>query len=437
VVSNVRALIPNLPRRAWIVLGGDALSALGSGLTLPFFIVYLHRVRGIDLGLAGLALSTLAVAGLAGNPIGGSLTDRFGARKTMILALLISAAGAVAAALVREAWHGFAAAAIVGFGAAVIWPAQDSLLANSVSARQRSSVFSVRHATLNAGFGLGGVGAALVIDVSAPTTFEFVYLLDALSFLIFIPILMRLPDDDRSLIAETSKGARLGYRDIFRDKVFLRLLALTALLILVGYAQYHAAFPAFATEVGELSMRALGIAFAANTFVVVAVQLVVLKMMTGRLRTHGLMLLCGFWAAAWAATLLGGEVGGVLSVSLFVSAMALFGVGETLMSPTMPAIVNDLAPDELRGRYNGVYTLAWTSGFMVGPALAGAALASGFDTELFIALIGLCGVAAVVAARLEHHLPQEVNRVRAGDTAAGEVVIAEFGAAAQREAVPA
>jgi MFS family permease len=343
----------------------------------------------------------------------------------------------VAAALVREAWHGFAAAAIVGFGAAVIWPAQDSLLANSVSARQRSSVFSVRHATLNAGFGLGGVGAALVIDVSAPTTFEFVYLLDALSFLIFIPILMRLPDDDRSLIAETSKGARLGYRDIFREKVFLRLLALTALLILVGYAQYHAAFPAFATEVGELSMRALGIAFAANTFVVVAVQLVVLKMMTGRLRTHGLMLLCSFWAAAWAATLLGGEVGGVLSVSLFVSAMALFGVGETLMSPTMPAIVNDLAPDELRGRYNGVYTLAWTSGFMVGPALAGAALASGFDTELFIALIGLCGVAAVVAARLEHHLPQEVNRVRAGDTAAGEVVIAEFGAAAQREAVPA
>jgi MFS family permease len=437
VVSNVRALIPNLPRRAWIVLGGDALSALGSGLTLPFFIVYLHRVRGIDLGLAGLALSTLAVAGLAGNPIGGSLTDRFGARKTMILALLISAVGAMAAALVREAWHGFAAAAIVGFGAAVIWPAQDSLLANSVSAGQRSSVFSVRHATLNAGFGLGGVGAAFVIDVSAPTTFEFVYLLDALSFLIFIPILLRLPDDDRSLVAETSKGDRLGYHDIFRDKVFLRLLALTALLILVGYAQYHAAFPAFATEVGELSMRALGIAFAANTFVVVAVQLVVLKMMTGRLRTRGLMLMCGFWAAAWAATLLGGEFGGGLSVALFVSAMALFGVGETLMSPTMPAIVNDLAPDELRGRYNGVYTLAWTSGFMVGPALAGAALASGFGTELFVALIGLCGVAAVVAVRLEHHLPQEVNRVRADVTAAGEVFVADFGTAAQREAVTA
>jgi hypothetical protein len=38
-----------------------------------------------------------------------------------------------------------------------------------------------------------------------------------------------------------------------------------------GYAQYHAAFPAFATIVGELSSWGLSIAFAANTITVVAV----------------------------------------------------------------------------------------------------------------------------------------------------------------------
>jgi hypothetical protein len=48
-----------------VVLAGDTMSAVGSGLTLPFFLVYLSRVRDIDLAVAGLALSTVALAGLA------------------------------------------------------------------------------------------------------------------------------------------------------------------------------------------------------------------------------------------------------------------------------------------------------------------------------------------------------------------------------------
>jgi hypothetical protein len=39
-----------LPSRAWLVLAGVALSAAGSGLTLPFFLVYLSSARGIDIG---------------------------------------------------------------------------------------------------------------------------------------------------------------------------------------------------------------------------------------------------------------------------------------------------------------------------------------------------------------------------------------------------
>src|SRR5215208_2544508 len=80
VVPRVRSLVPALPRAAWVVLAGDAVSALGSGLTLPFLLVYLHQARGLDLGPASLAVATVAIAGLAGNPFGGALSDRVGAR---------------------------------------------------------------------------------------------------------------------------------------------------------------------------------------------------------------------------------------------------------------------------------------------------------------------------------------------------------------------
>jgi len=66
-----------------------------------------------------------------------------------------------------------------------------------------------------------------------------------------------------------------------------------------------------------------------------------------------------------------------MTAVLFATAMALLALGETFVAPTVPAIVNDLAPDRLRGRYNGAFTLAWTSSFIVGPLLAGFALGAG------------------------------------------------------------
>jgi MFS family permease len=169
-----RSLVPELPRQAWVLLGGVALSALGSGLTLPFLLVYLDHVRGMDVAVAALAVSTIALAGLAGNPLGGWLADRLGARDAVAAGLVLAAAGAFGLALVREPWHAFVAAAVAGMGAAIVWPAQDALLAALVPAQQRSGGFALHHALLNLGFGVGGVVAALVVDEAAPRTLELI-----------------------------------------------------------------------------------------------------------------------------------------------------------------------------------------------------------------------------------------------------------------------
>ena len=70
------ALIPALPRPAWTVLGGDFVSAVGSGLTLPCLFLYAHQVRHLSDGAAGLVVATIALASLAGNPLGGAAADR-------------------------------------------------------------------------------------------------------------------------------------------------------------------------------------------------------------------------------------------------------------------------------------------------------------------------------------------------------------------------
>lgn len=280
-MSGVRALVPELPRGAWTLLAADAISSLGSGMTLPFLLVYLHDVRGLGLGAAGLAVSAVALAGFAGNPIGGSLADRFGGRATMLAGLVFCAAGCVALAFTTQAWQAFAASATLGLGAAIAWPARSALLATLVPSERRSSAYALQHAATNVGLGAGALVAALIVENSSAGTFQALYLLDAASFVAVVPLLARLAVPAHESRAAASTPARAAYRSILRDRAFRRLWWLTALLVGVGFAQYSAAFPAFATGEAGLDAHQLALAFAANTVAVVLAQLPVLGVLRG------------------------------------------------------------------------------------------------------------------------------------------------------------
>jgi len=144
---------------------------------------------------------------------------------------------------------------------------------------------------------------------------------------------------------------------------------LSALVVTVSYGMDSAAFPAFAIRPGGISPAGLGLAAAANTLTVVGAQLLVLRLLRGRRRTKAVALAACTWALTRAVVLAAGRLGGgPAAVTGFAVAMAAFAIGECLLSPTLPAIVNDMAPPEAAGSYNGLGALAWTTGFIVGPA---------------------------------------------------------------------
>ncbi|MBE2320139.1 MFS transporter [Solirubrobacter sp. CPCC 204708] len=404
----MRTLVPALPRDAWVVLGADAISAVGSGLTLPFLFVYLHQACGLSPALAGLAVASVAAGSVAGNVAGGTLSDRAGARNAMVVGLVCAAAGAAALTLVDAPWHAFAAAVTVGFGAGIVWPAQDALLARVVAPAQRSSAFSLRFATMNAGLGVGALIAALL--VSSQPGFVALYLADAASFLVAIPLLLNV----RPLAPPVAEHRTGSYRAVVRDRTFVRVWLLTALLVTLSYGQLHSAFPAFASGPGGLDADALGFAYAANTITVVLVQLFVLRALRGRRRTTGIAVACGVWALAWALALFAGQLGGSTPATVaFALSLAVFGLAEACLSPSLAPMVNDLAPADLAGRYNGLSTLAWTVGFLVGPATAGMAVGVDDGALLLGFLVAACGAAALAARRLARHLPSRANTIAA------------------------
>jgi hypothetical protein len=320
----------------------------------------------------------------------------------------------------------------------VAWPAQDVLLSR-LAAHAQSSVFGVRYATMNLGLAVGALAAAAIVATPSASSYVLLYRADAASFVLAIPVLAFVgrragrpagaaePPAEEAQPAESgSAAAQLpgGYRAVLRDGAFRRLWLVTALLITAGLGADTAAFPVYATQVAGVGPSMLSIAYVANMVTVVGAQLVVVRVLAGRRRTSALAAVGVIWGLTWGTVLLAGHAGPAFAAPLLVAASVVLAMGETVLSPTAPAIVNDMAPEHLRGRYNGSSTLAYTTGFLLGPLISGLAIGHGYATALLAGLIAACCLAAVLALRLARWVPASANRASPAEAADADVELA-------------
>ena len=140
-------------------------------------------------------------------------------------------------------------------------------------------------------------------------------------------------------------------------RYFVFLLVVT----ICGYAQIEVGFTAFSVEVADVAPRVLGWAFAGNTMLIVLAQLFVLRWLDGRSRSRALAVAASLFAASWIVLAVAGlSFAGTAFATVGVVACAvIFGMGETLLSPVMPAITNALAAGRAarplqRARLDGV-----------------------------------------------------------------------------------
>jgi MFS family permease len=205
---------------------------------------------------------------------------------------------------------------------------------------------------------------------------------------------------------------------VLRDRTLLRVVAISVLVITFGYAQFEAGFAAYAVDVAEVPARSLGWAFGANTLAIVVGQLVTLRLIKGRRRTSMLALCALIWSVSWAVIASSDAVDGWVAVALVVVGLGMFGLGETLWAPVAPAIINDLAAEELRGRYNALQGMTWTVAMIIGPALSGMLIGHGL-AHLWVAFtVGGTALAALLFLDLRRHL------TRAQDGLEPDVVLA-------------
>jgi MFS family permease len=406
----LRSTLPASPA-ARRVLVGTLLSSFGRGLTLPFLLVYLTQVRGLNAGTVGLLAGWMGVVSLGLAPLGGSLVDRFGARTVVLPLTLVASLGGVLLAFATGAVGAFMALTVIAVAFSALWSGQTTIMASLVTEAERQKAFGLNFTLINLGIGAGGLVAGTFVDVHRPQTFLIIYLCDAATNLIPFAILLSLRNVG-GRVAQTADGPAAatassgGYAAVLRDRTFVRYFVFLLVVTVCGYAQIEIGFTAFSVEVADVQPRVLGWAFAGNTTLIVVAQLFVLRWLEGRSRARALAIAASLFAASWIALAVAGLsfAGTAFATVGVVACGVVFGMGETLLSPVMPAITNALAPDELRGRYNALGSMVFGLASIVGPVTAGPLIGSG-RAGIWVGMVVVGSlVAALLALNLRRHL---------------------------------
>ncbi|WP_445283722.1 MFS transporter [Streptomyces sp. DSM 118148] len=374
---------PVLPRAFWWLWTATLVNRLG-GFVVVFLTLYVTVDRGHSASFAGLVTTLYGVGGAVGAIVGGLLADRLGRRATLMGAQLLSAAGTGALAFTQGREALGVTACLVGLAGNASRPVVQAVVADMVTAQARVRAFSLIYWAVNIGV---AVSAALA-GVLAQRGYTPLFLGEAaMTVLCAVTVYLTVPEtrpDPARIEDDTGPDATAGGPS--RRHRFLAFVAVTFLVGLL-MQEVSTALPLTMTTAG-LSARDYGLVISLNGLLVVALQLP-----AGRvLARHG-----PAGPLAVGTLLLGGGLGltaVAASLETYALTVVVWTVGEILLAPTAMAAVTGLVPGHAHGRYQGVYSFAWSAAACVAPAGSGYAL----DTVGPATLWGVSAALGVLAA---------------------------------------
>lgn len=385
-----------------LLLTGELFTALGVGLTQPYAVVLLHDVRGLSLAVATGIWGLGPLTTIGGNAVAGPLIDRRGGRFVMLAGLSMIIAGMLILAYGPGLVSAVGGVAVGGLGWSFTHPALGTRLAVLTPEQIRPRVYTIQYVFFNLGMAVGAAIGGLVVAKFPPagadghTTMPLLWA--AAACLSLVTVGLAVLAGRQVAPGETDEQApRGGYRRAFTDVSFLRVIGIAALLSTVGYGIYNAVPAVMALAADDPA--ALSFASVANCAVIVIGSPIAIRA-TERISARVALLgAAGLWAVAWAICIPTASGTGPGTRPILVIAAVLIGAGELLLAGALPTLVNALAPDELRGRYNALSNLSLTIGMAAGPILTSAAAATGSVTPALYAAVALSAVAGVLLLR--------------------------------------
>lgn len=373
------------------------IDALGSGLWMPFVLLFLVNAQHMPLTEAGAALSLGALLGLAAGPLSGSLMDRLGAQRTLIASNVIRLGAFLCYPLVESAWHVVAVSLFVSVGDRLFWTVNAPVVNALTTEREADKLLGTQTIGRFVGAGIGAGATALIPDLNSPATYHLLAYLNAASFGVAALLLLNLhvPMNKRDAAA----SANVGWGTVLRDRTYVAFCLMSVLYTLASIGKYSI-LPILVLEFLHGPQWVPGVALGIGTITLVSVQRPITRLAAKYSRSRGLVIAAVIFACSFGAltTVTVLPLKAAIVVILVVS--VTFAVAEALFAPLLTAAAAAAAPAGAQGRASALFQLSWAVSMVAGPALLTSLLSVGNGALwLTLAATSAAAVPAVLALR--------------------------------------
>jgi MFS family permease len=386
-MNKIKNYISQFHPIVWVLLIGTILSRGSAFMTLPFLSIYLSRNMDLPPIIIGLTVGMSPLMGTVGGFIGGHLSDRFGRKKIMQIALFS----------LSFVYFGFTVAnsqgwfillnALNGLCNSFFEPTAQALMGDLTEKKNRMKAYSLRYTAINIGASVGPLLGAYLATTSAKLSFALTgttYLIYAFVLFFFLRKLV-IPQTEQN----NKKSVNFGdaFRIIKSDKAF-RYLLLGIIFVNIGYVQLDSNLPQFLQSNLEHGVYIFSVLLTINAVMVVFLQMPI-SHMAEKFKPMQSMI---FGAVLVASGLLSfsfvnGWVTAVLSIVLLT-------MGEILIFPANSLLIDQLAPDHLRGTYFGAGQFRKIGNFL-GPVFGGYLL-SHFHGQIMFWVVSIVVLVSII-----------------------------------------
>lgn len=361
-MNKIKNYIGQFHTIVWVLLIGTVLSRGSAFMTLPFLSIYLSRNLDLPPAIIGLTVGMSPLMATVGGFIGGHLSDRYGRKKVMLFSLFTLA----------FVYYGFTVAssqgwfillnALNGLCNSFFEPTSQALMADITEKKNRMKAYSLRYTAINVGASVGPLVGAYLATTSAKMSFAITgttYLLYAIVLYFFLQKLV-IHQREQS---KKSVSFNDAFRIIRKDRA-LMFLILGSILVNIGYVQLDSNLPQYLAAKMQNGVVIFSVLLTINAVMVVVLQMPI-SHIAEKFKPMQAMLAGSIFMAAGLVgfSFISGWVTAVISIILLT-------FGEILIFPSSSILIDNLAPEHLRGTYFGAGQFRKIGNFL-GPVLGG------------------------------------------------------------------
>jgi predicted MFS family arabinose efflux permease len=374
-----------LSRNTWLLSLVMLVNRSGT-MVIPFMTIYLTRpAMGFSIAQAGAVVGVAGLGSVFGGFFGGRLTDRFGFHRVQVATLAGGGTLFILLGQMRSYPLICGCVFLLNLVNDSFRPANSTAIAAYSKEENRTRSYSLNRLAINLGWAIGGAIGGILASVN----YNLLFWVDGCTNLLAAVLISRFLGKATPMPHAKKQGTD-AEQTPYRDRVYLWFIGCT-ILFASSFFQLFSVLPVYYKRTLHLPEYAIGLLMTLNGLIIACFEMILVFRLEGR-RENLHYIFYGTALVGLSYLLLN-----ILPLSVFMAffCMILTTIGEILAMPFMNSFWVSRTTKATRGQYAGLYTIAWSTAQVVGPA-GGAEIAdhAGFR-PLWWVVSGVCFVSAM------------------------------------------